>query len=104
MTRTEVQRTDDFINRWHEQDPFELLESVETCIEKALEESMKRFEDAATSLDKMTSDNAQVSKDVLSFIKWCRYFITGVLQWSLESKRYGMADCLHEDGSLSIML
>lgn len=25
------------INRWHEQDPFEILQSVETCIEKAVE-------------------------------------------------------------------
>ncbi|KAI1777645.1 terpenoid synthase [Hypoxylon cercidicola] len=80
------------------------LDKVSHDIEVALQESIKRFEDAATSLGETASSDAQLSTDVQSFIKWCRYFITGVLQWSLESPRYGMADCLHEDGSLSIVL
>ncbi|KAI1374941.1 terpenoid synthase [Hypoxylon crocopeplum] len=80
------------------------LDTVTHDIEVALRESMKRFEGAATSLSETVSSDTQLDKDVQSFIKWCRYFITGVLQWSLESRRYGMADCLHEDGSLSIVL
>ncbi|KAI2639816.1 terpenoid synthase [Hypomontagnella submonticulosa] len=80
------------------------LDTVTHEIEVLLRESMRGFEDAATSLGEMTSSDAQLNEEVKSFIKWCRYFITGVLQWSLESKRYGMADCLHEDGSLSIVL
>ncbi|KAI8966808.1 terpenoid synthase [Daldinia sp. FL1419] len=80
------------------------LDTVTRGIEAALRESMKGFENAAKDLESMASDNAEVSRDVQAFIKWCRHFITGVLQWSLESKRYGMADCLHKDGSLSIVL
>ncbi|KAI1661663.1 terpenoid synthase [Daldinia decipiens] len=80
------------------------LDTVTSGIEAALRESMRGFEEAAKALVEMASDNAEVSRDVQAFIKWCRYFITGVLQWSLESKRYGMADCLHKDGSLSIVL
>ncbi|KAI0850930.1 terpenoid synthase [Daldinia vernicosa] len=80
------------------------LDTVTRGIEAALRESMKGFEEAAKALGEMASDNAEVSRDVQAFIKWCRHFITGVLQWSLESKRYGMADCLHKDGSLSIVL
>ena len=80
------------------------LDTVTRGVEAALQESMRGFEDAAKALGEMASDDAQVSRDVQAFIKWCRYFITGVLQWSLESKRYGMADCRHKDGSLSIVL
>ncbi|XXH04947.1 mitofusin [Hypoxylon texense] len=80
------------------------LDRVSYEIEVALQESMKRFEDAVISLGETASTDEQLSKDVQSFIKWCRYFITGVLQWSLESRRYGMAKCRHEDGSLSIVL
>ncbi|KAI1212333.1 terpenoid synthase [Annulohypoxylon truncatum] len=80
------------------------LDTVTHDIEITLRDSMKGFEDAAASLTEITSHDSQVSKDTQSFIKWCRYFITGVLQWSLESKRYGMAECLQEDGSLNIVL
>ncbi|XDG00548.1 hypothetical protein ABKA04_000163 [Annulohypoxylon sp. FPYF3050] len=80
------------------------LDTVTHDVEVLLQDSMKGFEEAATSLTEMTADDAQVSKDTQAFIKWCRYFITGVLQWSLESKRYGMAECLQEDKSLNIVL
>ncbi|KAI2471488.1 terpenoid synthase [Annulohypoxylon bovei var. microspora] len=80
------------------------LDAVTHDVEVTLRDSMKGFEDAAASLIEMTAHDAQVSKDTHSFIKWCRYFITGVQQWSLESRRYGMAECLQEDGSLSIVL
>ncbi|KAL7626663.1 hypothetical protein AAE478_003437 [Parahypoxylon ruwenzoriense] len=80
------------------------LDTVTDQIDVALRESMQRFEEASTSLNEKTAGDAQLNQDVQSFIKWCRYFITGVLQWSLESGRYGMADCLQEDGTLSIVL
>ncbi|KAI1808456.1 terpenoid synthase [Daldinia bambusicola] len=82
------------------------LDAVTRGVEASLRESMRGFEQAAKALVEMASDDddAAVSRDVQAFIKWCRYFITGVLQWSLESKRYGMADCRHKDGSLSIVL
>ncbi|KAI1393610.1 terpenoid synthase [Hypoxylon trugodes] len=80
------------------------LDLVTHGIEETLRTTMRRFEEAATALSGMASHDVQLDKDVQAFIKWCRYFITGVLQWSLESKRYGMAECLHDDGSLSIVL
>ncbi|KAI1464706.1 terpenoid synthase [Daldinia caldariorum] len=80
------------------------LDTVTRDVEASLRESMRGFEEAAKALGEMVSDDAKVSRDVQAFIKWCRYFITGVLQWSLESKRYGMAECRHQDGSLSIVL
>ncbi|ORY63945.1 isoprenoid synthase domain-containing protein [Pseudomassariella vexata] len=78
------------------------LESVTAEFMAVLEESMRTFETAVDNLTKMTADDAQLSTDTQAFIKWCRYFITGVLEWSLESRRYGMAKCIQEDGSLSI--
>ncbi|OTB07944.1 hypothetical protein M426DRAFT_216497 [Hypoxylon sp. CI-4A] len=80
------------------------LDTVTADIEVALQGSIRGFEDAAASLGQMVSDDAQLDKDVQSFVRWCRYFITGVQQWSIESARYGMAQCLQEDGSLSIVL
>ncbi|KAI0180222.1 terpenoid synthase [Hypoxylon sp. FL1284] len=80
------------------------LDAVSHDVEVALRESVRRFEEAATSLGETTSDDAKLSKEVQSFVNWCRHFITGVLQWSLESRRYGMAECLQEDGSLNIVL
>ncbi|KAI1417469.1 terpenoid synthase [Hypoxylon sp. FL1857] len=80
------------------------LDTVTRDIEVLLQETVRKFEEAARSLSEMTSNDAQLSKDVQAFIKWCRYFITGVQQWSLESRRYGMAKCVNEDGSLSIVL
>lgn len=69
-----------------------------------LQDSMSGFEIAAKDLVEMTAGQEQLSKDTHDFIKWCRYFITGVLDWSLASRRYGMAKCLLEDGSLDIIL
>jgi hypothetical protein len=73
-------------------------------------ESMAKFESAATDLGRLQlgsdaeHDEAKVSEDIQAFIKWCRYFITGVLDWSLKSRRYGMAQCIESDGSLKIVL
>jgi hypothetical protein len=69
-----------------------------------LKASMAGFEVAAKGLSEMTAGQEQLSKDTQDFVKWSRYFITGVLDWSLASRRYGMAKCLLEDGSLDIIL
>ncbi|KAI1075342.1 terpenoid synthase [Whalleya microplaca] len=80
------------------------LDTVTHELEVALRGSMRNFEEAAASLVDMTSSDAQVNEKIQDYIKWCRYFTTGVLLWSLESRRYGMADCRNEDGSLDIVL
>jgi hypothetical protein len=68
-----------------------------------LQASMARFEVAAISLGEMTVGQDKLTADTQAFIEWCRYFITGVLDWSLASRRYGMAKCLQEDGTLDIV-
>ncbi|KAI0840386.1 terpenoid synthase [Hypoxylon sp. FL0890] len=80
------------------------LDTVTQDIEVLLQQALRGFEEAAVSLSEMTASDAKQSQDTQAFIKWCRYFITGVQQWSLESRRYGMAECLNEDKSLDIVL
>lgn len=82
------------------------LDSVTKEFMALLKTSMEKFEAAVTSLGAMTASDTdkKVEKDIQEFVLWCRYFITGVLVWSLESKRYGMAKCQLPDKSLSIVL
>jgi hypothetical protein len=80
------------------------MEAVSRNLDIALRETMDRFEVAAGELGKMAAEDAQLHANILDFIKWCRYFITGVLYWSLESRRYGMAKCINPDGTLNIVL
>ncbi|KAH8647233.1 isoprenoid synthase domain-containing protein [Xylariales sp. PMI_506] len=69
-----------------------------------LRDSMAQFELAAKQLTEMTASEEALQKDASEFVEWCRYFITGVLDWSLASRRYGMAKCLNQDESLDIIL
>ncbi|GAW19686.1 hypothetical protein ANO14919_091750 [Xylariales sp. No.14919] len=80
------------------------IEAVSKDLDVALKETMERFEDAADALGKIAPEDAELHGNILDFIKWCRYFTTGVLYWSLESRRYGMAKCINPDGTLSIVL
>jgi hypothetical protein len=80
------------------------MEAVSKDLNIALKETMARFESAAKELCEIAPDDAQMHSNILAFVKWCRYFITGVLYWSLESRRYGMAKCINADGTLSIVL
>ncbi|KAI1418998.1 terpenoid synthase [Xylaria sp. FL1777] len=79
-------------------------EAVSRDLDIALKDTMQRFETAAEALDSMAPEDAQLHGHILDFVKWCRYFITGVLYWSLESRRYGMAKCINADGTLSVVL
>ncbi|KAI0430290.1 terpenoid synthase [Xylaria sp. FL1042] len=80
------------------------MEAVSRELDIALKETMERFEAAADALGAIAPEDPQLHGRILDFIKWCRYFITGVLYWSLESRRYGMAKCINADGTLSIVL
>ncbi|KAI0537920.1 terpenoid synthase [Xylaria digitata] len=90
-----------FKNMKHDQ---KSMEAVSRELDIALKETMERFEAAAEALGKISPEDAKLHGNILDFIKWCRYFITGVLYWSLESRRYGMAKCINADGTLSIVL
>lgn len=72
----------------------ELVEAVRAAI--------KGFDRAAAALDALTAADAAVHRDTKTFVTWCRHFITGTLKWSLESERYGMQQCMNENGSLDI--
>ncbi|KAI0465680.1 terpenoid synthase [Xylaria cf. heliscus] len=80
------------------------MEAVSKGLDIALKETMDRFEAAVKDLSEIAPEDAQLHGNILDYIKWCRYFITGVLYWSLESRRYGMAKCINADGTLSIVL
>jgi hypothetical protein len=80
------------------------MEAVSRDLDSALKMTMERFEAAVDELSKIAPEDAQLHCNILSFIKWCRYFTTGVLYWSLESRRYGMAKCINADGTLNILL
>ncbi|KAI1748964.1 terpenoid synthase [Xylaria castorea] len=80
------------------------MTAVSRGLDIALKESMARFDAAAEELGEISPEDARLHGNILDYIKWCRYFITGVLYWSLESGRYGMAKCINADGTLSIVL
>jgi len=80
------------------------MDAVSRDLDVALKETMERFETAAKELGEISPEDAELHSNILNFILWCRYFITGVLYWSLESRRYGMAKCVNADGTLSIVL
>ncbi|KAI1328232.1 terpenoid synthase [Xylariaceae sp. FL0255] len=82
----------------------ENLDYVSQELDVVLQHSMKTFEAAAVDLDRKAPEDAELRTNILEFVKWCRYFITGVLYWSLESPRYGMSKCINDDGTLSIVL
>ncbi|KAI0441091.1 terpenoid synthase [Xylaria telfairii] len=79
-------------------------EAVSRDLDIVLKETLERFEAAVEELSQITPEDEQLHGNILDYIKWCRYFITGVLYWSLESRRYGMAKCINADGTLSIVL
>ncbi|KAI0975558.1 terpenoid synthase [Xylaria arbuscula] len=78
--------------------------AVSRDLDIALRETMERFEAASEELSAIAVEDEKLHRNILDFIKWCRYFITGVLYWSLESRRYGMAKCINLDGTLSVKL
>ncbi|KAI0522057.1 terpenoid synthase [Xylaria bambusicola] len=80
------------------------MDAVSRDLDVTLKESMERFEAAAEEFRAMAPEDSELHGNILNYIKWCRYFITGVLYWSLESRRYGMAKCINADGTLSIRL
>ncbi|KAI2627117.1 terpenoid synthase [Xylaria nigripes] len=80
------------------------MQAVSRNLDTALAESMDRFESAVTGLDEISAQDATLQGNIRDYVKWCRYFITGVLYWSLESRRYGMAKSINADGTLSIVL
>ncbi|KAK6524096.1 hypothetical protein TWF694_005759 [Orbilia ellipsospora] len=43
-------------------------------------------------------------KHIDTLVKWCRYTITGYVDWNLKSNRYHLADSIQEDGSLKVTL
>lgn len=80
------------------------MKAVSKELDHALRETIAGFEATTKELSELAPTDAQLHNDILDFIKWCRYFITGVLYWSLESRQYGMASCINADGTLSITL
>ncbi|KAK5626974.1 hypothetical protein RRF57_002689 [Xylaria bambusicola] len=80
------------------------MDAVSRDLDLTLKETMERFEAAAEEFAAMAPEDSELHGNILDYIKWCRYFITGVLYWSLESRRYGMAKCINADGTLSIRL
>lgn len=80
------------------------LDVVTEDFMKLLRQAMTNFERAAESLAQLTSSDKQVQLDAAAFVEWCRYFITGVLYWSLESPRYGMAQCVTKDNGIRLTL
>ncbi|KAK5629267.1 hypothetical protein RRF57_004982 [Xylaria bambusicola] len=65
---------------------------------------MEKFEIAARELEDMAPHFSQLKEDILKIVKWCRYYVTACLYWTLEPRRYGMMKCANNDGTLSLPL
>ncbi|KAI2626454.1 terpenoid synthase [Hypoxylon sp. NC1633] len=80
------------------------MTTVTKDVDDYLKQTVKEFEEAAVSLTKEVAGDEKLTKEVEEYIKWCRHSTTAVLQWSLESRRYGMAKCINEDRTLTVVL
>ncbi|KAI0972277.1 terpenoid synthase [Xylaria arbuscula] len=78
------------------------LDVVSQRLDIMLKDAMMKFEATARELGDMAPTDSQLNEDILEFIKWCRYYVTACLYWTLESRRYGMTTCTNADGTLSI--
>ncbi|KAI1425314.1 terpenoid synthase [Xylaria sp. FL1777] len=80
------------------------LDVVSQRLNGMLEDAMMMFKIAAQELSNVAAPNSQLKDDIHKFVKWCRYYVTASLYWSLESRRYGMMKYTNADGTLSIPL
>ncbi|KAI1381440.1 isoprenoid synthase domain-containing protein [Hypoxylon crocopeplum] len=66
--------------------------------------SREAFDKASDSLLNHAEGDKQLNKDIGLYSNTCRTFVTGLMHWSLESKRYGLRQYKREDTSLIIPL
>ncbi|KAI1293945.1 terpenoid synthase [Xylaria venustula] len=78
------------------------LDVVSQRLDVMLKDAMTKFEVTARELNDMAPPGSQLNEYILKFVKWCRYYVTACLYWTLESRRYGMTTCANADGTLSI--
>lgn len=84
--------------------PHANLDTVMDDFETLFASSVANFDKAYHKLDKRTQGNDSLNKELRTYVRDCRRFVTGLLEWSLMTKRYGMQSCLQPDGSALVCL
>ncbi|KAI1097855.1 isoprenoid synthase domain-containing protein [Jackrogersella minutella] len=80
--------------------------SVQTAVDRAVhivQSAIKRLDATEADILKSYASNPKLYKDISQFIEGCKYAVTGNLNWSLGSKRYGL-DCQSMKNGIRITL
>lgn len=81
--------------------------SLDKAVHKLLnmmDESIKAFDEAASTLDAKTKSDKALNQALWACIDSRREFVTGLIEWTLVSARYRMDKFMQEDGSVIIPL
>lgn len=84
--------------------PNASLDAIMADFEALFAKSVASYDDAYRQLDERTQGDGRVNEDLRTYVRDCRRFVTGLLEWSLMTKRYGMKSCLQADGSALVCL
>lgn len=66
--------------------------------------SVASFEEAYRTLDERTQYDSQLNDDLHTYVKSCQRVVTGLLEWSMTTKRYQIQSCLQPDGTALVCL
>ncbi|KAK5990593.1 Sesquiterpene cyclase BOT2-like protein [Cladobotryum mycophilum] len=80
------------------------LDKVVDQVVCKLGEAVRTFDAAAAELVATHSNNAELQSLMQSFVDGHRAIVTGLLEFTLKSPRYNLAQLLRKDGSLEIVL
>ncbi|KAJ5726084.1 terpene synthase family metal binding domain-containing protein [Penicillium malachiteum] len=84
-------------------DPNRNLESVMGKIEGMLQSSVFNFDQAVIQIEASTA-GTEFADQVKRYLDTCQTTVTGLLAWSLSTKRYGLVRHKQSDGSIKYTL
>ncbi|KAJ5711140.1 terpene synthase family metal binding domain-containing protein [Penicillium malachiteum] len=79
------------------------LGSVMRTIEGMLQSSVSKFDEAAIQIE-ASAAGSQYADQMQTYLDICRTTVTGLLTWSLSTKRYGLLRHRQSDGSTKYTL
>ncbi|KAF5016961.1 hypothetical protein F66182_11193, partial [Fusarium sp. NRRL 66182] len=80
------------------------LDAAVDDLEERMQQAVKEFDEAGNRLSERTRFDRETQSFVFRYIQGCRSIVTGTLDFTLSSPRYGISELIQEDGSLRIPL
>jgi hypothetical protein len=84
--------------------PHASFDTVMADFEAIFASCASNFDAAYEALDEKTRADSELNKELGLYVRHCRRFVTGLLEWSLATKRYQIQSCLQDDGSALVCL